>query len=228
MLTHRGHSLVVKRYPSKLDMRVRFPLPAPKISKLLFPTRTHMKKTLTFALLSAALGLVQANAAPVDCVALTASVQNAVKNDQSKVLEIVSKEVAAAPSCACEVVKSAIEASAAEAKAVAAIVEAAAIAAPEQMRLVSQCAVAVAPDALGEVQAVLAKLDPNLGETMESSKSSKGAKTPAGEVANAGNPLDFPGQGPVGPTPGGPGGYPLIPVVPPVIIAPPDVSNVNP
>jgi hypothetical protein len=24
-----GHSLVVKRYPSKLDMRVRFPLPAP-------------------------------------------------------------------------------------------------------------------------------------------------------------------------------------------------------
>ncbi len=26
---HRGHSLVVKRYPSKLDMRVRFPLPAP-------------------------------------------------------------------------------------------------------------------------------------------------------------------------------------------------------
>ncbi len=25
----RGHSLVVKRYPSKLDMRVRFPLPAP-------------------------------------------------------------------------------------------------------------------------------------------------------------------------------------------------------
>jgi hypothetical protein len=24
----RGHSLVVKRYPSKLDMRVRFPLPA--------------------------------------------------------------------------------------------------------------------------------------------------------------------------------------------------------
>ena len=26
-----GHSLVVKRYPSKLDMRVRFPLPAPKL-----------------------------------------------------------------------------------------------------------------------------------------------------------------------------------------------------
>ena len=29
LLRKRGHSLVVKRYPSKLDMRVRFPLPAP-------------------------------------------------------------------------------------------------------------------------------------------------------------------------------------------------------
>ncbi|NJM38324.1 MAG: hypothetical protein HC845_10955 [Akkermansiaceae bacterium] len=136
--------------------------------------------------------------------------------------------MAAAPGCACEIVKSAIEASVADTKIVAAIVEAAAMAAPEQMRLISQCAVAVAPDALSAVQAVLAKLDPNLGETGASSKGSKSAKSPAGEVASAGNPLDFPGQGPVGPTPGGPGGYPLIPNIPPVLIAPPDVSNVNP
>jgi hypothetical protein len=183
-----------------------------------------MKKTITFALLSATFGLLQANAA-VDCVALSLSITNAVKNEQSKVLEIVSKEAAAAPSCACEIVKSAIEASAADAKMVAAIVEVSAIAAPEQMRLIAQCAVAVAPDALDQVQAVLAKLDPNLGE---SGKSSKGAKSPAGEVANAANPLDFPGQGPIGPNPGSPGGFPLIPQLPPVIIAPPDVSNVNP
>ena len=187
-----------------------------------------MKKTVLFVMFSAALGWVSATAA-VDCSELSKSVKNAVAAEQSQVLEIVSAQVAAAPDCACENVKAAIEGSKANAETVAAIVEAAAIAAPEQLRLVSQCAVAVAPDALGEVQAVLAKLDPNLGESGDSAKGSKSAKVaPIGEVAAMPNPLDFPGQGPIGPTPGGPGGLPLIPQLPPVIIAPPDVSNVNP
>lgn len=188
-----------------------------------------MKKTIGFVVLGAALGMMSATAETkeVDCLALSVSVKNAVKNEESKVLEIVSKEVAAAPGCACEIVKSAIEASKADVKTVAAIVEAAATAAPEQMRLVSQCAVAVAPDSLAAVQAVMAKLDPNLGEG-SSAKSSKDAKGgPAGEVASMPNPLDFPGQGPIGPTPGGPGGNPLIPQLPPVIIAPPSVSEIN-
>lgn len=186
-----------------------------------------MKKTIFSALFGAALAALPAHA-DVDCIALSVSVKNAVSAQQSNVLEIVSEQVGAAPGCACEIVKAAIEASKADAKTVAAIVEAASIAAPDQMRLVSQCAVAVAPDALAEVQAVVAKLDPNRGEAGESSKSAKGAKTPIGEVATSPNPLDFPGQGPVGPTPGGPGGLPLVPLLPPVIIAPPDVSNVNP
>lgn len=47
------------------------------------------------------------------------------------------------------------------------------------------------------------------------------------------NPLDFPGIGPVGPTPGGPGGLPLIPpvlqlIVNPPVINPPPMTNVNP
>ncbi len=222
----RGHSLVVKRYPSKLDMRVRFPLPAP--IKFSDPqTLIIMKKTLGFLLTGVVCGTLSAGAA-VDCIARSVSVKNSVAAEQSKVVEIVSDEVTATPSCACEIVKVAIEASNADAEIVAAIVEAAAIAAPDQMRLVAQCAVAVAPDALGEVQAVLAKLDPNLGESGTSSKDAKDAKDPVGEVAAMPNPLDFPGQGPVGPTPGGPGGLPLIPQLPPVIIAPPDVSNVNP
>ncbi len=187
-----------------------------------------MKKTIGFVVLSAAVGMLSATAETkdVDCIALSVSVKNAVNNEQSKVLEIVSKEVAAAPGCACEIVKSAIEGSKANVETVAAIVEAAATAAPEQMRLISQCAVAVAPDALAAVQAVMAKLDPNLGEG-SSAKSSKDAKAPAGEVASMPNPLDFPGQGPVGPTPGGPGGNPLIPQLPPVIIAPPNVSDID-
>lgn len=186
-----------------------------------------MKKTAFFALFSASFGLLSAKTA-VDCVALSLSVKNAVAGEQSKVLEIVSAEVATAPACACEIVKSAIEASKADVKTVAAIVEVAATAAPEQMRLVSQCAVAVAPDALAAVQAVVAKLDPNLGDSGTGAKSAKGAKGGVGEVASMPNPLDFPGEGPVGPTPGGPGGIPLIPLLPPVIIAPPDQSNVNP
>jgi hypothetical protein len=186
-----------------------------------------MKKIIFSALITASLGVLPSNAA-VDCINLSLSVKNSVTAEPSKVLEIVSTEVAAAPDCACEVVKSAIENSKANIKTVAAIVEAAATAAPEQMRLVSQCAVAVAPDALAAVQAVIAKLDPNLGDSAKSSKSSKDSKAPAGEVASMPNPLDFPGQGPIGPTPGGPGGMPLIPQLPPVIIAPPDVSNVNP
>ena len=185
-----------------------------------------MKKNISFILLNAAFGMLSANAA-VDCIALSVSVKNAVATEQSKVLEIVSNEVSSAPNCACEIVKAAIEGANANAQTVAAIVQAAATAAPEQMRLVSQCAVAVAPDSLAAVQAVLAKLDPNLGES-GSTKSAKDSKAPAGEVAAMPNPLDFPGQGPIGPTPGGPGGIPVFPIIPPIVIAPPDVSGVNP
>ncbi len=184
-----------------------------------------MKKTIYFALMSAVLGTLTASA-EVDCLKLSLSVKLVVAQEQSKVLEIVSTEVAAAPGCACEIVKAAIEGSKADVDTVAAIVEAAATAAPEQMRLISQCAVAVAPDAITKVQMVLAKLDPNLGES--GTKSSKDAKAPAGEVAAMPNPLDFPGQGPIGPNPGSPGGTPLIPIFPPVIINPPEISDVNP
>ncbi len=171
-----------------------------------------MKKTIRYTILSAILGTVPAFA-EVDCLKLSLFVKQAAASEQSKVLEIVAKEVGAAPTCACEIVKSAIEGSSANAKTVAAIVETAAVAAPEQMRLISQCAVAVAPDALVEVQAVMAKLDPNLGESGSSAKSSKDAKAPAGEVAALPNPLDFPGVGPVGPPPGERGGISEIPLV---------------
>lgn len=178
-----------------------------------------MKKTVTFAILSSLLGFLPANA-EVDCMALSLSVKQAIVANQAKILEVVSSQVSASPSCACEIVKTAIETSNADISTTAAIVEAASNAAPEQMRLVSQCAVAVAPDALAAVQMVMSKLDPNSGETGMSAKSSKDAKAPAGEVAAMPNPLDFPGKGPVGPTPGGPGGYALIPQLPPSVVPP--------
>jgi hypothetical protein len=188
-----------------------------------------MKLNVRFAIFSAALASLPAVADSVDktaldCVAHTQSVRNTITADPSKVLQIVSTEVSAAPDCACELVKAAIEGSKANAETVAAIVEAASIAAPEQMRLVSQCAVAVAPDALSAVQAVLAKLDPNLGESGSSAKDSKDAK---GEVAAADapfNPLDLPPGTFLPPTQGTP---PIPPLTPPVLPPPGNVSIIN-
>ncbi len=179
-----------------------------------------MKTTFRFALAAAALAMLPAAAvAEVDCLKISVAVKHAVAAKPAEVLQIVEAQVSANPDCACEVVKAAIQASEADSKAIAAIVETAATAAPDKMRLVSQCAVAVAPEALAEVQAVMSRLDPNKGE---SGYSAKGGKQPVVEVKPAWNPLDFPGQGPVGPTPGGPPMLPpgLPPSIPPVIVPP--------
>ncbi|MDB6077872.1 MAG: hypothetical protein JWO82_1619 [Akkermansiaceae bacterium] len=179
-----------------------------------------MKTTFRFALVAAALGLLPAAAmADQDCIKLAVSVKHAVSAKPSEVLQIVEAQVSANPNCACEVVKAAIQSSQADSKMIASIVETASKAAPDKMRLVAQCAVAIAPDSLADVQAVMARLDPNKGERSYSSKSSKAGPV---EKSPAWNPLDFPGEGPVGPTPGGPPALPpgLPPVVPPVVNPP--------
>ena len=152
-----------------------------------------MKNTVRFALLSAALGLLSTSAAfaKVDCVKLALRVQHSVAANPSATLQIVEKEVALTPACACELVKAAIKGSKADVKLVAAIVETAATVAPEHRHLIGQCAVAVAPEALAAVQAVLAKLDPQ-----EKSKILAGAKNalPEAKAKPTSNPLDFPGS----------------------------------
>ncbi len=192
-----------------------------------------MKMTIRFALLGAALGVISSTAAfaEVDCTKLTQAVKQAIAADSAMTLQVVEKQISANPGCACEVVKAAIEGSNADAKLVASIVETAVTAAPQHLRLISQCAVAVAPDALANVQAVVAKLDPNSGESapVKSSKDAKGVTPPPPVAAN---PLDFPGSGigdppvRVGSNPGGPGGLPIIgggPLPPPTGVVPPPV-----
>lgn len=157
-----------------------------------------MKKLAKYILFTTALGASGLNAKEIDCLALSQSVATEVSADKSQVLEIVSNQVAAASGCACEIVKSAIKASDADATTVAAIVEAAISEAPDHMRLISQCAIAAAPDAIGAIQALLATLDPNSGDSAGSSKSGKSAKAAAmsdDEAAEVDwNPLDFPGD----------------------------------
>ncbi len=179
-----------------------------------------MKKISYFAATLAVAASVGGAAAADQCLELAVSVKHAVKADESSVLEIVEKQVAAHPGCACEVVKAAVEETKAEAELVAAIVEAAATTAPEHLRLISQCAVAVAPDALSEVQAVVIRLEPSSGEAVESAKSAKDPKMPI-DVKPAWNPLDFPGEG-VGPSPGTwiPDSPIPVPPIPPTINPP--------
>jgi hypothetical protein len=149
-----------------------------------------------------------------DCLQISLSVEQRIKLDSGKVLEIVEAEVSANPSCSCEIVKTAIKASEADVDQTVAIVETAVHASPESMRIISQCAIAANPDAIAGVQALLARLDPNAGESGYSSKSakdSKGAKVASITAPPLPNPLDLPPSGPP---------------VPPIIIDP--VTDVDP
>ncbi|MGY8648051.1 MAG: hypothetical protein ACKVLL_11940 [Verrucomicrobiales bacterium] len=169
------------------------------------------------------------------------AVRLAVAADSDKVLEIVAKQIAANESCACEVVKAAIIASDAKKEVVAQIVDVAINEAPSMLRIIAQCAIAIAPDAQPNIQAILEKYDFAGGE----GDSEKGALEKGGvpdDVASA-NPLDFPasegygssaarpegGAAPVGPAPGGPGGFPLLPpglpVTFPPVVTPPSLTG---
>lgn len=183
-----------------------------------------MKNTMKYALFGAVLALITpAHAEATDCYKVSAAVKKAVTAHPENVLALVKTNVAQNESCACEVVKAAIMASSADKKLVANIVAAAIEAAPSKYRIIGQCAVAVAPDALTEVQAVITKYGAASGDSGYSAKG--GEKSAKGDVAPPPvpqNPLDFPGQGPVGPTPGGPGGFPLFPpgLQPPTVTPP--------
>ncbi|WAC19002.1 hypothetical protein OVA24_17370 [Luteolibacter sp. SL250] len=127
------------------------------------------------ALLAATYGAPAGTRGTTGCAPVELSVRQRVKLDPANVLTIVREEITAHGDCACEVVKAALTATGADAALTASIVEVAATAAPESMRITAQCAIATVPEALAEVQAVLARLDPGSGESGHSSKSS-GAK----------------------------------------------------
>ncbi len=150
-----------------------------------------------------------------DCSAIALSVSQRLKDDAARMLEIIELEVAANPGCACEVVKAAITSTCSDSDQVVAIVETAIHAAPDSMRIISQCAIAASPESISGVQELLARLDPNTGESARSAKSAKGIKDAkvASIINTQENPLDRPP------------GLNLMPLPP---IFPPPVTNVNP
>ena len=117
-----------------------------------------------------------------------------VEADTDNILKIVEKQAATSPSCSCEVVKAAILAAEADKNLVGQIVATAIEAAPEQMDLIASCAVAVAPDAVSEIKAVLAKLNPRAlakkGNDPAAASAKDGKTVIVGEKVK--NPLDGP------------------------------------
>ena len=150
-----------------------------------------------------------------DCLKVALSAEQRIKLDPAKVLEVVESEVGANPTCACEIVKMAINSSEADVSLVVSIVESAITVSPESMRLVSQCAIATMPESITAVQALLAKLDPNSGDESPSSKSSKSAKS--AKVAAA---VSIPPPDPLD--------RPYLPPTPPLPHFPPLVTDVDP
>ncbi len=122
-----------------------------------------------------------------NCSEIHRAVKKYVEDHPERVLEVVALQIGHNPSCACEVVKSAIIASEADTALVVEIVEAAIEVAPSSFRIIGQCAIAVAPDALSEVQTIVNKYGAVSGDSgfgakgnEISEKSAKGAKGGAG------------------------------------------------
>ena len=123
------------------------------------------------------------------CSEIHRAVKKYVEDHPERVLEVVALQIGHNPSCACEVVKAAIIASEADTALVVEIVEAAIEIAPSSFRIIGQCAIAVAPDALSEVQTIVNKYgavsgDSGLGAKGDeiSEKSAKGAKGAGGDI----------------------------------------------
>ena len=154
-----------------------------------------MKNTLKFALTAVLLSVASIASADVaDSVKLSKAVKVAVSADSSKVLEVVAANIAINESCACEIVKAAIVASDANKKLVAEIVNTAILAAPSQIRMITQCAMATAPDAVSNIQAVVEKY----GSAGGSHSAKGGLADEKGVIAppeaDGPNPLDYPFQ----------------------------------
>ena len=171
-----------------------------------------MKATLIPALVASALVFsTSLEANQIDCLKVAALATKQVTANPDDTLKIVERLTAANPSCACEVVKAAILEAEADRKLVAQIVAAAIEAAPDKTSLVTSCAVAVAPDALMEIKAVLAKLTPKALPTKGNDPVANGSKGGKEVIVKeeVKNPLDgpylIPGLPPIHP--------PIVPVL---------------
>ena len=105
-----------------------------------------------------ATAVVTGSAFAADCESIGKKVTAAVKENPSKVLSIVDKMISKNESCACEIVKAAIETSKATKSEVREIVMTAVSAANGMAATIAECALAVAPEAAAEIRAGLSEV----------------------------------------------------------------------
>ena len=147
------------------------------------------------------------------------------ESSEEALLDLVAKAIIKDPEHACEIVKKAIVISGADADLVAKIVETACMEAPEKMRIIAQCAIAAFPDALEQIQQVLAKLDPATGDGDSSKSGKEGVSAKSGKESLDKMAIE-PKRDPVPSlliridTP-----PPLFPLIPPTISPPPATGN---
>lgn len=170
-----------------------------------------MKKSLLLTLLAVATTSVSFAAEDAkECTPVSATVTAEVTAKPSSVLTIVNDQIAANPTCACEIVKAAIIASKADKDLVGQIVFTAVTAAPTEATTVAECAVAAAPEASENVKAALrsAYSDKNpVGKNPSKNPVDKNPPAPVDEnpdyglspVAIGGVYLVYPGSGSSGP-----------------------------
>lgn len=152
-------------------------------------------KSFVFATCLAGLAASVSAQAAGDCLPVLERISSTAsrsKVDPIELLKQVDLEVTAQPGCSCEIVKAAILGTDCDDSIVGYVVETAIHAAPDQMRLIAQCAIATAPGSLDRVQEVLARLDPGAGKSYsaKSSKSAKGLEVKP--AASLPDPLDVP------------------------------------
>ncbi|MEM0896782.1 MAG: hypothetical protein AAGJ79_07830 [Verrucomicrobiota bacterium] len=115
-----------------------------------------MKYSQIFAGISIlALATATALGAEENCEKVEERVAEAIKAEPEKTLLIVDEQVAKNESCACVIVKTAIEASEADNKAVAQIVKTAIYASTENAAVIAECGTAARPEAASEIKAAL-------------------------------------------------------------------------
>lgn len=149
-----------------------------------------MKNTLTLlaALFTSSAAIATAENTPTACPLVQEQAAKQITQSPEKVLEIVSKLIAANEACAGEVVKAAIIATSADKALVAQIVETAATAAPKQLSQIAAYALAIAPDAKENIVAVLDKINSNEG-TAQTVKKVSPLEIAGGEIVPSGGPI---------------------------------------
>jgi hypothetical protein len=180
---------MVKFQPSKLAMRVRFPLPAPSGCR----PSTHMNRLLIPAALLAIGNMAWADPAGAETgggLPVIQTMRAEISARPSRVLIVVEDALTMHEQAACEIVKEAITSTRADARLVGEIVYTALKHAPAMSATIVECAMATAPQAAKEIEQamerVLGKVKAGSGEKRAESGNAEPVEAAQGTEKDSG------------------------------------------